>query len=46
LLDVSYYKCIECGYEFLAKTEGSKCPRCGNSKMEKKDVSGLNGLDG
>ena len=45
MVDASYYRCNECGYEFLAKTERPACPRCKNTKLEKKDVKTLSGLD-
>ena len=43
--DASYYKCSDCGYEFLAKTETPACPRCKSQKIEAKDVKTLAGLD-
>jgi len=40
-----YYKCSDCGYEFLSKTEDPKCPRCKSSNAESKDIHGIVGFD-
>jgi predicted Zn-ribbon and HTH transcriptional regulator len=41
----SYYKCSNCGYEFLAKTQNAACPRCKSTKLEDKNIKSLAGMD-
>ena len=41
----SYYKCSECGYEFLSKTKNPACPHCKSTKLESKDIKALVGLN-
>jgi len=42
---VDFYKCANCGYEFLAKSKDAICPRCKGRKLEDKGIGALAGLD-
>jgi predicted Zn-ribbon and HTH transcriptional regulator len=41
----SYYKCKDCGYEFLAKMQNPTCPRCKSPKLENRDMKSLVAMD-
>ena len=43
--DTKYFKCRQCGYEFLAKTPNPTCPKCKSQNVEAKDMKGLLGFD-
>jgi predicted Zn-ribbon and HTH transcriptional regulator len=43
--DAKYYKCEDCGYEFLAKNASPACPRCKSSELEARDLKNLIGMD-
>jgi predicted Zn-ribbon and HTH transcriptional regulator len=45
LEDALFYRCGECGYEFLAKTQTAVCPRCKSTRLEAKDIKYLAGID-
>ncbi len=39
------YGCQQCGYEFLAKGTAPSCPRCKSTKLDRKDIKALVGID-
>ena len=43
--DADYFKCSGCGYEFLSASKNPKCPKCGNTRLEKADMGKVVGLD-
>jgi predicted Zn-ribbon and HTH transcriptional regulator len=43
--DATFYKCGDCGYEFLAKAGTPACPRCKSNKLETKDIRTLAQID-
>ena len=43
--DAKYYRCKDCGYEFLAKSASPECPRCKSIELEDKDLKTLTGMD-
>ena len=43
--EATYYKCGDCGYEFLANAANPACPKCQSHKLEKKDLKALLGLN-
>jgi len=43
--DANYFKCGDCGYEFLSNSKTPACPQCDADKLEKMDVKKLVGFD-
>jgi predicted Zn-ribbon and HTH transcriptional regulator len=45
LRDAKYYKCTNCGYEFLARSASLTCPRCKSNELEVKDIKSLTDIE-
>jgi len=41
----AYYRCADCGYEFLSRRKKARCPKCGSDQLEVKDTKVLMGFD-
>jgi len=45
LQNTNFFKCKDCGYEFLSNAKEPTCPKCKGKQMEKKDIGQLGAFD-